>query len=156
MLKVFAETAAPAATAVSEAAAAASGAPVPGEGGIMALITSMLPMILLIAVFYFILIRPQRKKDKENREMLAALKVGDKIVTIGGIVGTIVKVKDEKLVIEIGTAQDKQPMTIERWAVRSVEKAAKISAKAQAKLEEKAAEEQAAPEATEEIETKAE
>ena len=79
-------------------------------------------MVLLIVVFYFILIRPQRKKDKENKEMLANLKVGDSITTIGGIVGTIVRIKDEKIVIETGTKTEKQVMTMERWAVRDVVK----------------------------------
>ena len=66
------------------------------------------------------LIRPQRKRDKENKNMLANLKVGDNIITIGGIVGTISKVKDEKIVIETGTKTEKQLMTMERWAVREV------------------------------------
>lgn len=95
--------------------------PAPGAGGPMEMIVGLLPMILMIVVFYFILIRPQRKKDKENKNMLANLKVGDNITTIGGIVGTIIKIKDEKIVIETGTKTEKQPMTLERWAVRSVE-----------------------------------
>ncbi|MBQ4517371.1 MAG: preprotein translocase subunit YajC [Clostridia bacterium] len=88
----------------------------------MEMIAGLLPMILMIVVFYFILIRPQRKKDKETKQMLANLKVGDNITTIGGIVGTIIKIKDEKIVIETGTKTEKQPMTLERWAVRDVEK----------------------------------
>ncbi|MBR5236932.1 MAG: preprotein translocase subunit YajC [Clostridia bacterium] len=116
MLSVFAE---PAATGAAQAGEAA-------QAGPLGLITSFLPMILLIVVFYFLLIRPQRKRDKENREMLANLKVGDEIITIGGIVGTITKIKDEKIVIETGTKTEKQLMTLERWAVRSVEK--KLSA----------------------------
>lgn len=120
MLSVFAETA-PAATAAAGNAQQAAEA-----AGPMSMIVSLLPMVLLIAVFYFILIRPQRKKDKENKEMLSNLKVGDAITTIGGIVGTITKIKDEKIVIETGTKTEKQPMTLERWAVRSVEK--KLSA----------------------------
>ncbi len=110
MISVFAENGAQAAT----------------SAGPMEMIASFLPMILLFVVFYFILIRPQRKKDKENKAMLANLKVGDDIITIGGIVGTIIKIKDEKIVIETGTKTEKQPMTLERWAVRSVEK--KLSA----------------------------
>lgn len=117
MWKVFAETATEQATGAGN---------VPAEGGVMGMIVGFLPMILLILVFYFILIRPQRKKDKETREMLAALKVGDEITTIGGIVGSIIKIKDEKVIIETGTKTEKQPMTIERWAIRSVEK--KVSA----------------------------
>ncbi|MBQ9915161.1 MAG: preprotein translocase subunit YajC [Clostridia bacterium] len=106
MLKVFAEGA----QTVPEGAMAG--------GGLM----SILSMVLMIVVFYFILIRPQRKKDKETKQMLANLKVGDNITTIGGIVGTIIKIKDEKIVIETGTKTEKQPMTLERWAVRDVEK----------------------------------
>ena len=106
MLKVFAEGTAPA----------------PCAAGPMEMIAGLLPMILMIVVFYFILIRPQRKKDKETKQMLANLKVGDNITTIGGIVGTIIKIKDEKIVIETGTKTEKQPMTLERWAVRDVEK----------------------------------
>ncbi len=123
MLIAFAEGEAAAAATAAAGAAGTAGAEAAGP---MALITSLLPMVLLISVFYFILIRPQRKKDKENKEMLANLKVGDNITTIGGIVGTITKIKDEKIVIETGTKTEKQPMTLERWAVRDVEK--KLSA----------------------------
>lgn len=96
----------------------------PQQAGPMELLVSLLPMLILIVVFYFILIRPQRKRDKENKNMLANLKVGDNIITIGGIVGTITKIKDEKIVIETGTRTEKQPMTMERWAVREVVKPA--------------------------------
>ncbi len=112
MLRVFAETA-PAA-----GAAGANGAP----AGPMGMLVSILPLVLMIAVFYFILIRPQKKKEKENKEMLAAIKVGDKITTIGGIVGTIAKIKDEKVMVETGTKTEKQLIEMERWAIRSVEK----------------------------------
>lgn len=79
----------------------------------------LLPMILIFVVFYFILIRPQRKKDKEAKAMLNALKVGDRICTIGGIYGTIVRIKDDVLTIEVG--EQKNQMVIARWAVRNVE-----------------------------------
>ena len=78
-----------------------------------------LPMILIFVVFYFMLIRPQRKKDKEAKKMLENLKVGDRICTIGGIYGTIVRIKDEVLTIEVG--EQKSQMMIARWAVRNVE-----------------------------------
>ena len=77
------------------------------------------PMILIFAVFYFLLIRPQRKKDKEAKAMLDNLKVGDRICTIGGIYGTIVRIKDDVLTIEVG--EQKTQMMIARWAVRNVE-----------------------------------
>ena len=79
----------------------------------------LLPMILIFVVFYFMLIRPQRKKDKEAKQMLENLKVGDRICTIGGIYGTIVRIKDQVLTIEVGEA--KTQMMIARWAVRNVE-----------------------------------
>ncbi|MBP3522961.1 MAG: preprotein translocase subunit YajC [Clostridia bacterium] len=78
-----------------------------------------LPMILIFVIFYFMLIRPQRKKDKEAKKMLENLKVGDRICTIGGIYGTIVRIKDEVLTIEVG--EQKTQMMIARWAVRNVE-----------------------------------
>lgn len=77
------------------------------------------PMILIFVVFYFLLIRPQRKKDKEAKTMLDNLKVGDRICTIGGIYGTIVRIKDDVLTIEVG--EQKTQMVFARWAVRNVE-----------------------------------
>ena len=88
--------------------------------GPLGMIAPLIMPILLIVIFYFLLIRPQRKRDKENKNMLANLKVGDNIITIGGIVGTIAKIKDEKIVVEIGTKTEKTLMTMERWAVREV------------------------------------
>lgn len=85
--------------------------------------TDMIPtivmMVAMIAVFYFLLIRPQRKKDKEAKAMLDNLKVGDRICTIGGIYGTIVRIKDDVLTIEVG--EQKTQMVFARWAVRNVE-----------------------------------
>ena len=78
-----------------------------------------LPMILIFVVFWFMLIRPQRKKDKEAQQMLKNLKVGDRICTIGGFYGTIVRIKDAVLTIECGDA--KTQMKIARWAVKSID-----------------------------------
>ena len=78
-----------------------------------------LPMILIFVIFYFMLIRPQRKKDKEAKKMLENLKVGDRICTIGGIYGTIVRIKDDVLTIEVG--EQKTQLVFARWAVRNVE-----------------------------------
>ena len=86
----------------------------------MSLIQSILPLVLLVGVFYFMLIRPQRKKDKENREMLANLKVGDQIITIGGIVGKVSRIKDEKIFLETGTKTEPVVVQMERWAVKEV------------------------------------
>ena len=72
----------------------------------------------LLAIFYFFAIRPQRKKEKEIKEMRGSLKVGDEVVTIGGIYGKIIVVKDDVLTIESGSAKTKLELT--RWAVGSV------------------------------------
>ena len=98
-----------------EAAAAAGEAP----GTAAALIQMLLPMVLIVVVFYFMLIRPQRKKDKKVKDMLSNLKVGDRICTIGGIYGTIVRIKDDVLTIEVG--EQETQMVFARWAVRNVE-----------------------------------
>ncbi len=77
----------------------------------------VLPIAFLV-IFYFLLIRPQRKKDKEIKEMRANLKVGDKITTIGGIYGKIIKIKDEDVIIE--NAEDRVKFKITKWAVGKV------------------------------------
>ncbi len=84
---------------------------------------SMVTMILLygviIAVFYFILIRPQSKQKKKEEEMRNSIDVGDTIVTIGGIVGRVVSVKDDDIVIETGA--DRNKLKIKKWAIGSNE-----------------------------------
>ncbi|MEC9022465.1 MAG: preprotein translocase subunit YajC, partial [Pseudomonadota bacterium] len=63
---------------------------------------SLLPLVLIFVVFYFLLIRPQQKKQKQHREMLQALRRGDRVVTAGGIIGLIIKVNSEtELTLEI-------------------------------------------------------
>ena len=108
---------------MADATAAAAAADPTAEMSTGAMIiyyaVQFLPMILIFVVFYFMLIRPQRKKDKEAKQMLENLKVGDRICTIGGIYGTIIRIKDQVLTIEVGEA--KTQMMIARWAVRSVE-----------------------------------
>lgn len=71
----------------------------PGVGG--SGIMSFLPMILLFAAMYFLMIAPQRKKQKEHEKMLKALGSGDEIVTTGGIYGTITNVKDDRFIVRI-------------------------------------------------------
>ena len=65
-------------------------------------VTTILPLILLIGIMYFLLIRPQKKREKEVNAMRSSVQVGDEIITIGGICGKIVKTKDESLVIQVG------------------------------------------------------
>ncbi|MCK4905645.1 preprotein translocase subunit YajC [bacterium] len=64
-------------------------------------LTAFLPFILIFGIFYFLIIMPQRKKDKEHKTMLGALKRGDKVITNGGVYGKIVDIKENKFVIEI-------------------------------------------------------
>lgn len=75
-------------------------------------------IVAIIAIFYFLLIRPQKKQEKKTREMLAALQVGDEVVSIGGIKGKIRKIKDDYVVIETGA--DKTPIEFEKSAIKTV------------------------------------
>ena len=82
--------------------------------------SSIIMMALIIVVFWFFIIRPQRKKDKETAKMRSELQVGDEIVTIGGIIGIIVSMKEDSLVIETGS--DRTKIRFRRSAISSVEK----------------------------------
>lgn len=93
-------------------------------GSVTQMLSAFLPMVLVIVLLYFMMIRPQRKKEKEVKAMIDAMKVGDKVVTIGGICGKIVKIKDEFVFIEsgnIGTANEKSVIKMERDAIKTVE-----------------------------------
>ncbi len=72
-------------------------------------------MVLMLVVLYFIMIRPQRKKEKADEEMRKNVQVGDEIETVGGIVGIIVKVEEKTVVIE--TSSDRCKMRIKKWAI---------------------------------------
>ena len=74
-------------------------------------------MVILFAVMYFLMIRPQKKRQKEEQEMRNALEIGDEIVTIGGIVGRVVTIRENDLIIETGA--DRNKMKIERWAINT-------------------------------------
>ena len=103
--------------------AAADGANAAVGGG-AALLMQFFPLIIIVVLFYFLLIRPQRKRDKENKAMLSAMKVGDKVVTIGGICGKVIKIKDNFVYIETGSiGQDAQRCTLkmERDSIKTVE-----------------------------------
>ena len=75
-------------------------------------ISTIVIMVIMVAVFYFLLIRPQRKKDKAVKNMLNSLKVGDRICTIGGIYGTITAMKDDTITLAMGGQQN--PVVIAR------------------------------------------
>ena len=74
-----------------------------GGGGDL---TSLLPFVLIFVVFYFFLIRPQQKRAKEHREMVSQLRRGDKVITSGGVVGTVTKSVDDQETVEVEIAKD--------------------------------------------------
>ena len=95
----------------------------------------LIMMVLMIAIFYFMLIRPENKRKKEAEQMRSAVKKGDKIVTIGGITGVVVDVKENKIVLETGA--DQVRIEFEKWAISTNETAAE-AAKAKAKKDQEA------------------
>ena len=114
--EAVAVTAADATAATETTGAATTAAP----GGDMMM--TIIMMVAMVAIFYFFLIRPQRKKDKQVKNMLAALKPGDKICTIGGIYCTIASLNEEDVTVTMGSQQN--VVVIKRWAIRSVENVA--------------------------------
>jgi preprotein translocase subunit YajC len=95
-------------------------------------------IIILIALIYFMMIRPQRKRDKEVKDMRESLRPGDEIVTVGGIIGKVVRIKDERVIIESGSSKVK--IEILKSAVGNV--IGKSQKPAEPKKEEKKEEEQ--------------
>jgi|SRR4030095_1025758 preprotein translocase subunit YajC len=87
------------------------------QGGLGAL-SGFIPMLLIIGVFYILLIRPQQKRQKQLQETIAGLKIGDRVVTTGGIIGTITTVKDTSFLIR---SADKSILEIARSAVAGVD-----------------------------------
>ena len=98
-------------------------------GGLMGTLAGILPFLLLIPIFYFLMYRPQKKQEKETAAMRNSLMVGDEVVTIGGIMGKVVKVKDDYVVIETGA--DKTRLKMRKTAIGSVEKKADDDGSAQ-------------------------
>ena len=92
--------------------------------------STVIMLVLMIAIFYFMLIRPENKRKKEAEQMRGAVKKGDKIVTIGGIAGVVVDVKESRIVVE--TSADQVRIELEKWAISSNETATE-AAKAEAK-----------------------
>ena len=120
LLGIGAALAESAGTAATDAAAAVGETgEVPASSMIAQLLGMFLPMILIFVVFYFMLIRPQRKKDKQVKEMLDNLKNGDRVCTIGGIYGTITGIKDDAVTLTVGNQN--MTMVVARWGIRSVE-----------------------------------
>jgi len=102
-------------------------APTDGGGGMMG---TIIMLVAMLGVFYFMLIRPENKRKKEAEKMRTALKTGDQVTTIGGIVGTVVDVKSEKFVLETGA--DQVRIEFAKWALSTNDTAAE-NAKEEAK-----------------------
>ena len=114
----------------------------PAAGGMG---STVFMLVMMVAIMYFVMIRPENKRKKEAEEMRAAVKKGDKVVTIGGITGVVVDVKDNRFVLETGA--DQVRIEFEKWALSSNETAAEakkadaqkaVEAKAKAKAAKKA------------------
>ena len=113
-----------------------------GAGGLL----GMLPMLLMmIGVFYFMLIRPENKRKKEAEQMRSSIKNGDKVTTIGGVVGTVVDVKSDNFVLETGA--DQVRIEFAKWAISTNETAAEAAKEDAKKKQEQKAKEKAAKKA---------
>ncbi len=88
------------------------------------MLSSVLMLVVMFAAMYFILIRPQKKKEKKLREMIAAIKIGDEVVSIGGIHGKVARIKDDVFVLETGIGTTKSYVTLSRGSISAVTKVA--------------------------------
>ena len=102
-------------------------------------------LIGMFALMYFVMIRPENKRKKEAEKMRSSVRTGDKITTIGGIIGTVVNVKDEKIVIE--TSADQVRIEFAKWAISTNETAAEAAAAEAKKAQEAKAKAKAAKKA---------
>ncbi len=111
-------------------------------GGLGSMLLMLLPMI---AIFYFMLIRPENKRKKEAENMRSSVKNGDRITTIGGITGVVVDVKSDKFVLETGA--DQVRIEFAKWAISTNDTAAEAAKEAAKKAQEQKAKERAAKKA---------
>lgn len=124
------------------AAPEASGA----AGSTGSMMTTFVTFGLIIVIFYFLIIRPQKKRDKETKEMLAAIKKGDKVVSIGGIHGTVVAVKETTVVVKV---DDNTRLEFSRSAISSIVNRKAEAAEPSSKKKSKKEEQVSAPETVE-------
>ena len=96
-------------------ATSTGGADLAGGGGTFTIVW----LVIMVALFYFMLIRPQKKKEKADRQLRASLQAGDKIVTIGGFTGRVLSVKDDEVTFETGAAKTR--LTVKKWAIQTRE-----------------------------------
>lgn len=90
------------------------------EQTLAALVQFVIPLVFLFGLMYFMMIRPQKKKEKKTKELLDSLQVGWTVTTIGGICGKIVNIKDDEITIE--SSIEKSKILVKRWSIKEVVK----------------------------------
>ncbi len=85
------------------------------QTGAMGMLTMFIPLIGIVALMYFMMIRPQKKKEKKDAEMRNNIQIGDEVVTVGGVVGIVFSIKDDTIVIETGS--DRSKIRIKKIAI---------------------------------------
>lgn len=114
----------------------------------MDMTSTIIMLLVMVGIFYFMLIRPENKRKKEAEATRNSLKVGDKITTIGGVMGTVVSVKEDKFVIETGA--DQVRVEFAKWAISTNDTAAAAAQEAAQKRKEEKAKAKAAKKAAKE------
>lgn len=102
---------------ITLASSTADGTGSPTSGGFASILITILPLVLMFGIMYLILIRPQKKKEKQVQQMRNNLQIGDEVVTAGGIIGLVVSIKEDTVIIETGT--DRSKVRIKRWAIQN-------------------------------------
>ena len=112
-------------TAFSAVKVFAEGETQQGQANPLAMVIQFVPLVLIFVVFYFLLIRPQKKKEKALKDMISSLKVGDTVRSIGGIHGKIIRIKDDVFVLESGLGANKSYISLDRSAISRLVKEGK-------------------------------
>lgn len=112
-------------TALSAVNVFAEGEAQQGQANPLAMVIQFVPLVLIFVVFYFLLIRPQKKKEKALKDMISSLKVGDTVASIGGIHGKIIRIKDDVFVLESGLGANKSYISLDRSAISRLVKEGK-------------------------------
>lgn len=80
----------------------------------------IIQFVIIIAVFYFLLIRPQKKQQQRIQNMLDSMQINDKVVTVGGVIGKVVKIKEDEVLIETGASAEKSQIKFQKSAISKV------------------------------------
>ena len=112
-------------TAFSAVNVFAEGETKQGQANPLAMVIQFVPLVLIFVVFYFLLIRPQKKKEKALKDMISNLNVGDTVASIGGIHGKIIRIKDDVFVLESGLGANKSYISLDRSAISRLVKEGK-------------------------------